>query len=141
MSDLSLAEMEGFFLTLSDGTRLRLLALMARGEVSVGYLSEKLQTSQPKISRHLAYLRSVGLVETRREGKWIYYRIARSTSPFAARSLDAALDWVAGLSGEMAPQSSATFVQAVDEPQGMRRSGQDPEKTGPYSNELEIYLL
>jgi ArsR family transcriptional regulator len=61
MSDGSLANLEEFFLALSDGTRLRLLSLMQNGEVSVGYLSEKLDQSQPKISRHLAYLRSAGL--------------------------------------------------------------------------------
>jgi len=71
MSDRSLSELEEFFLALSDGTRLRLLALMRESEVSVGFLSDQLGQSQPKISRHLAYLRSAGLVETRRDGKCI----------------------------------------------------------------------
>ncbi|MBL8181604.1 MAG: winged helix-turn-helix transcriptional regulator [Blastocatellia bacterium] len=63
------------FVTLSDPTRLRLLRLMADGEVSVGYLADELGESQPKVSRHLATLRSMGLVSTRRDGKWIYYAI------------------------------------------------------------------
>jgi DNA-binding transcriptional ArsR family regulator len=100
MSDRSLADLEGFFLTLSDGTRLRLLSLMRHGEVSVGYLSERLGQSQPKISRHLAYLRAAGLVDTRRDGKWIYYHIAYPNSYIAARLLDDALDWVGGQSND-----------------------------------------
>ena len=69
------SEMENLFLALSDRTRLQLLNLMGSNEVSVGFLCESLGQSQPKISRHLAYLRSSGLVSTRRDGKWIYYRI------------------------------------------------------------------
>ncbi len=66
---------EKLFLALSDRTRLRLLAMMADGPVSVGYLAEQLAESQPKTSRHLAYLRNSGLVATSREGKHIYYQI------------------------------------------------------------------
>ena len=73
MDESRCAALETMFLALSDKTRLRLLTLMAGGEVSVGYLAEQLSDSQPKISRHLAYLRGAGLVSTRRDGKWIYY--------------------------------------------------------------------
>lgn len=75
MQESTLVELEKLFLALSDKTRLRLLALMAEGEVPVGFLADSLGESQPKISRHLAYLRSAGLVSTRREGKWVYYAI------------------------------------------------------------------
>jgi DNA-binding transcriptional ArsR family regulator len=75
MIESNFAGFENLFLALSDGTRLRLLALMADGEVSVGFLADQLGESQPKISRHLAYLRGAGLVSTRRDGKWIYYGI------------------------------------------------------------------
>lgn len=67
--------LNSLFVALSDPTRLRLLRLMADGEVSVGYLADELGESQPKVSRHLATLRSMGLVSTRRDGKWIYYAI------------------------------------------------------------------
>lgn len=67
--------LNSLFVALSDPTRLRLLRLMATGEVSVGYLADELGESQPKVSRHLATLRSMGLVSTRREGKWVYYAI------------------------------------------------------------------
>ncbi len=67
--------LEILFLALNDKTRLRLLALMADGPVVVGLLAERLGESQPKISRHLAYMRNAGVVYTKREGKWIYYGI------------------------------------------------------------------
>ncbi len=66
-----------FYAALSDETRLRLLSLMKGREVCVCHLQSVLGTNQPKISRHLAYLRKAGLVETRREGKWIHYRLKK----------------------------------------------------------------
>jgi len=91
MQESTLVELEKLFLALSDKTRLRLLALMADGEVSVGYLADTLGESQPKISRHLAYLRTSGLVSTRRDGKWIYYGIETQEDAAVNRVLDAAL--------------------------------------------------
>jgi ArsR family transcriptional regulator, arsenate/arsenite/antimonite-responsive transcriptional repressor len=73
--DSRIIEMEALFMALADRTRLRLLNIMADGEVCVYDFTEALGVSQPKISRHLAYLRNSGLVNTRREGKWIYYSI------------------------------------------------------------------
>ena len=64
------------FQALADGTRLRLLNLMAGGEVCVCFLVDVLGESQPKISRHLAYLRRAGLVQARRDGKWMHYSLA-----------------------------------------------------------------
>jgi ArsR family transcriptional regulator len=76
MNERTYAEqLESLFMALGDKTRLRLLNLMVDGEVSVGYFTDILGDSQPKISRHLAYLRSSGLVNTRRDGKWIHYSI------------------------------------------------------------------
>lgn len=63
------------FAALSDRTRLRLLNLMDGREVCVCYFIQILGQSQPKISRHLAYLRRAGVVAARREGKWMHYRI------------------------------------------------------------------
>ena len=65
----------GLFAALADTTRLRLLNLMGGREVCVCYFVEILRQGQPKISRHLAYLRKAGLVAARREGKWMHYRI------------------------------------------------------------------
>lgn len=75
------------FAALSDRTRLRLLNLMDGSEVCVCYFVEILGQSQPKISRHLAYLRRAGVVEARREGKWMHYRIAEPADRGAARIL------------------------------------------------------
>ncbi|HMM79045.1 MAG TPA: metalloregulator ArsR/SmtB family transcription factor [Pyrinomonadaceae bacterium] len=69
------------FLSLSDPTRLRLLRLLAAYERSVGYLAEQLGESQPKVSRHLAFLREHDVVTTRRDGKHIYYRINEASEP------------------------------------------------------------
>lgn len=68
-------ELESLFMALADKTRLRLLNLMSTGEVSVGDFTDVLGESQPKISRHLAYLRNAGLVSARRDGKWMHYSI------------------------------------------------------------------
>lgn len=68
-------QLETLFMALADKTRLRLLHLMVDGEVSVGHFTAALGDSQPKVSRHLAYLRSAGLVDTRRDGKSIYYSL------------------------------------------------------------------
>jgi ArsR family transcriptional regulator len=60
---------------------------MAGQEVCVCYFVEILQQSQPKISRHLAYLRSAGIVAARREGKWMHYRIVTPPQAGAAKIL------------------------------------------------------
>ena len=78
--------------TLADRTRLRLLNLMGDHEICVCFLVEALKTSQPKISRHLAYLRRTGLVAARREGLWMHYRINRPKDPNLARVLASVLE-------------------------------------------------
>jgi ArsR family transcriptional regulator len=64
------------FKALGDETRLRMVALLAHGELCVCHLQEALELSQPATSRHLAVLRAAGVVEARRDGSWIYYRLA-----------------------------------------------------------------
>ncbi len=90
-----LFDMETFFMALADKTRLRLLNLLREGEICVCFLVEVLGESQPKISRHLAYLRSAEIVEARRDGKWIHYRIVKPEDDFAARFLQNTLLWLA----------------------------------------------
>ena len=80
-----------FFAALADPTRLRLLNLMNGREVCVCYFVEILKQGQPKISRHLAYLRRAGIVAARREGKWMHYRIKHPADERAASILDATL--------------------------------------------------
>jgi ArsR family transcriptional regulator len=80
------------FQALGDRTRLRLLNLLATGELCVCYFVELLGEAQPKISRHLAYLRRSGLVATRREGKWMHYRLVKPADARQSRILDALLE-------------------------------------------------
>jgi ArsR family transcriptional regulator len=75
------------FRALADPTRLRLLNLIADREICVCYFVEILRTSQPKVSRHLAYLRKAGIVAARREGKWMHYRLAMPKDEVAANIL------------------------------------------------------
>jgi len=75
------------FRALTDATRLRLLNLIADREICVCYFVEILNMSQPKISRHLAYLRKAGIVAARREGKWMHYRLVIPNDEAAARIL------------------------------------------------------
>src|SRR6266850_2316971 len=76
-----LVEMESLFKALADATRLRILGLLLAGEVCVCDIHETLKIPQPKTSRHLAYLRRSGLVETRRDGLWIHYRLGTLADP------------------------------------------------------------
>ncbi len=88
-------DMEIFFKSLADRTRLRLLNLMGSDEVCVCYFVEVLKMNQPKISRHLAYLRRAGVVVARREGKWMHYRIVEPTESHAARVFTEVRAWLA----------------------------------------------
>jgi len=85
---------ESFFQALGDTTRLRLLNLMGEQEICVCYLVEILGGPQPKISRHLAYLRRAGIVAARREGKWMHYRVVMPPHIGAAQILKETLGWL-----------------------------------------------
>lgn len=87
-------DMERFFQALGDNTRLRLLNLMGDQEICVCYFVEILEQPQPKISRHLAYLRNAGIVTTRRDGKWMHYRIVMPPNEGAAKLLNETLAWL-----------------------------------------------
>jgi ArsR family transcriptional regulator len=76
---------------LADETRLRILALLRDGEVCVCHLQGSLRVPQPTISRHLAYLRRSRLVEARRDGIWMHYRLAALGSPVVKQVVDSAL--------------------------------------------------
>lgn len=96
MSKRSSFDLERFFQALGDKTRLRLLNLMGDQEICVCYFVEVLDSPQPKISRHLAYLRSAGIVSVRRDGKWMHYRIAMPPHAGAAQILRETLAMLAG---------------------------------------------
>lgn len=87
-------DMEQFFTALADRTRLRLISLMGSDEICVCFFVEVLKTNQPKISRHLAYLRRAGLVSARQDGKWVHYRVAEPPEPNAATILREVMAWL-----------------------------------------------
>jgi ArsR family transcriptional regulator len=89
MSSLEVRSVSRFFKALGDETRLRIVALLSHGELCVCHLEEALRLSQPSVSRHLGTLRTAGVVQNRREGSWIYYRLARQTDPDCERQLKA----------------------------------------------------
>ena len=76
------------FRAFSDRTRLRILSLLKQGELCVGDLVEILKVPQPKVSRHLAYLRRAGLVQTRASGLWNFYRLAPAGTPFHKKMIE-----------------------------------------------------
>ena len=86
---------ELFFRALADRTRLRLLNLMGTEEICVCFFVEILKTNQPKISRHLAYLRRAGIVGARRQGQWMHYRVVEPGDDGAARVLKDVMSWLA----------------------------------------------
>ena len=140
MQESTFTALEHLFLALSDKTRLRLLALMVDGDVPVGVLADSLGESQPKISRHLAYLRSAGLVSTRRDGKWIYYGIENEMDDAVTRVLNATLRSILSDGNERPRQVSQ---QMHYEEYSYEESYSETEEylSDWVPQELEIHLL
>jgi len=81
---------EALFRALGDTTRLRcLMLLLQEGELCVCELTEALALSQPKISRHLAHLRDAGITQVRRDGTWVFYRVAEDLPDWSRAVLKA----------------------------------------------------
>jgi ArsR family transcriptional regulator len=91
MAATNIDTLETVFKALADKTRLRLLALLGNDEVCVCHLHDTLRLPQPTVSRHLAYLRRTGLVDGRREGVWIHYRISTALDPVVRALIDSAV--------------------------------------------------
>jgi ArsR family transcriptional regulator len=104
------ASLAVLFAALADATRLRLLNLIEGREVCVCYFVEILRQGQPKISRHLAYLRKAGIVSARREGKWMHYRILPQADEAAASILTAVL---ASMRGDKQMQGDRAKLERV----------------------------
>jgi ArsR family transcriptional regulator len=90
------------FKALADETRLRILNLLVQGELCVCDIMAVLDIGQSKASRHLAYLRNVGLVDDRRNGVWMYYTLAQAEGVTHRR----VLEWLADAANEL-PQAAA----------------------------------
>lgn len=89
----TLERLEEVFRALADRTRLRILALLAGGEICVCEIHESLNLPQPTVSRHLAYLRHTGLVTGRKQGLWVHYSLAEPEDPVVRAVLGAAAHW------------------------------------------------
>lgn len=98
MSD-SMRNLVPYFRALADSSRLRLLALMSGGPLCVDDMALALAVPQPRVSRHLAYLRKSGIVESTRQGRRIYYRIVPPSDPFTRKLMD-------GLQRQLAQKTS-----------------------------------
>lgn len=98
------------FKALADTTRLRLINLMGDDEVCVCFFVEVLKINQPKISRHLAYLRRAGVVSARREGKWIHYRLVK---PPDARAANIFREVRAGLADDPAMKTDRARLEKI----------------------------
>ena len=79
------------YAALADSTRLRILSLLRDGEICVCHIHAGLDLPQPTVSRHLAYLRKSGLVDARRDGIWMHYRLRPATNPVMANVIETAL--------------------------------------------------
>jgi ArsR family transcriptional regulator len=75
------------FKALAHETRLRILALLSHGELCVCHIQGALALPQPNVSRQLGILRAAGLVEDRRQGSWVYYRLLPQENPDCERLL------------------------------------------------------
>lgn len=78
------------YAALADPTRLRILSLLGEDEICVCHIHASLDVPQPTASRHLAYLRNAGLVEARRDGVWMHYRLSKIENPVVAAVVKAA---------------------------------------------------
>ncbi|MCW5949983.1 MAG: winged helix-turn-helix transcriptional regulator [Pyrinomonadaceae bacterium] len=120
--------LEQLFITLADPTRIRMAELMAQEESAVGQLADALGESQPKISRHLAYLRNHGLVTSRRDGKNVFYRLCEPTNDIARKTMNSII-------GTWFRDDRAYRPQHTEQPD------LSPEHETPAHNEIEVFLL
>jgi len=111
------------FKTLSDRTRLSLLNLLVGGDTCVCELTDTLRMVQPKISRHLAQLKRAGLVEARRDGKWVHYRWARHGDPLVRHVLAGLREWMkkdTRMNGERRRRRRVCCTVTRRKPKGLR---------------------
>lgn len=85
--ELDVRPISKLFKALGDETRVRIVALLAHGELCVCHIESALGLSQPTASRQLGVLRAAGVVDHRRTGTWVYYRIAKQNDPACDRQL------------------------------------------------------
>ena len=122
-------DIEDLFKALADRTRLRLISLIGDSEVCVCFLVAILKTSQPKISRHLAYLREAGIVAARREGKWMHYRLSEPANPIAKHMLGEVLEWLKSDSRMQAERAKLEGICCSPRPPARLKRAPTPQLT------------
>ncbi len=105
---------DSMFRAFSDRTRLRILHVLQGGELCVGDIVEILEVPQPRISRHLAYLRKSKLVAVRKSGLWSHYSLTPAKTPFHRKLLECLAKCFAEV-----PELQADIVRAAK----LRKSG------------------
>lgn len=133
-----MTSMQTFFIALADRTRRRILNLMREHEICVADFTGILDVSQPKISRHLAYLRNAGIVSARRDGKWMYYRIVEPEDAYAAQILQDTLDWLASQERMRKDYEKLNTIYAAPESNILREANISFQNE---REELETFLL
>jgi ArsR family transcriptional regulator len=113
----TIVTLEELFKALADPIRRRLLSLIGDQEVCVCFFVEALDAPQPTISRHLAYLRNAGLVQARRDGKWMHYSLVTPKSREAADILRTSLKAIA--SDPASQRDRARLTKACCGPQSL----------------------
>lgn len=76
------------FRALGDETRVRIVALLVHGELCVCHLEQALGLSQPNCSRQLGILKSAGIVDSRRDGTWVYYKLVEQETESVKNVID-----------------------------------------------------
>jgi len=89
VASLDVQPITRLFRALGDETRVRIVALLTHGELCVCHLEAALGLSQPNASRQLSILRAAGVVARRRNGNWVYYRLAEQPDDECRRVLGA----------------------------------------------------
>jgi ArsR family transcriptional regulator len=113
MKTASMDSLDVLFKALADQTRLRILALLAAGEVCVCNIHGALDLPQPTVSRHLASLRKAGLVAARRDGLWMHYSLVWPAAPVAAGVIKATLEAVNAASGSSADRRRLSGLVSI----------------------------
>ena len=131
-----LSDTASLFLALGDRTRLRLLNLMRDREICVTSFTDVLGQSQPLVSRHLAYLRNAGIVEARREGKWMHYRISTQLDDNTHRLLFELFKWMEGQNGLQAEREKCKATKYLNEAP-VRRERKPAKVKRPASKRIQ----
>lgn len=137
--EIILAGTASLFLALGDKTRLRLLNLMRGREICVSSFTGTLGHSQPLISRHLAYLRTSGIVEARRDGKWMHYRISTKLDDNSSKLLSGLFEWMEDQDGLRADREKYREAYPASQPDVRTKEKSTPSRKPRAPKKEPVY--